>query len=153
MGRIRGCDGLPLQSALTSHSMPFARAPSRVSPAVSQLRAAQLLLLVADAMLIAVGLFCALLLIVRFIVFPQVESRRPEIVAALSARLGEPVEIDAIATGWDGWNPKLSIRGLRIREHAGTSDEPLLDLPRVDLIVAWTSLPLLEFRLSELVVD
>jgi len=133
--------------------MPSARASSRVSPAVSPLRAAKLLLLVADAVLIAVGVFCALLLIVRFIVFPQVESRRAEIVAVLSERLGEPVEIDAIGTGWDGWNPKLSIRGLRIREHAGGSDEPLLDLPRVDLIVAWTSLPLLEFRLRELVVD
>src|SRR5205823_7047844 len=84
---------------------------------------------------------------------PQVESHRAEIVAALSARLGEPVEIDAIGTGWDGWNPKLSIRGLRILDRAGSTGEPLLDLPRVDLIVAWTSLPLLEFRLRELVVD
>ena len=133
--------------------MPFARASSRVSPAVSPLRAARLLLLVADAVLIAVGLFCALLLVVRFVVFPQVESHRAEIVAALSARLGEPVEIDAIGTGWDGWNPKLSIRGLRILDRAGSTGEPLLDLPRVDLIVAWTSLPLLEFRLRELVVD
>ena len=133
--------------------MPLARASSRVSPAVSPLRAAQLLLLVADAVLIAVGLFCALLLVVRLIVFPQVESHRAEIAAALSARLGEPVEIDAIETGWDGWNPKVSIRGLRIRERTGEGDEPLLDLPRVDLIVAWTSLPLLDFRLRELVLD
>src|SRR5207248_9066373 len=88
-----------------------------------------------------------------FVVFPQVESRRAQIVAALSSRLGEPVEIDAIDTGWDGWNPKLSIRGLRIRDRANPAEEPLLDLPRVDLIVAWTSLPLLEFRLRELVVD
>src|SRR5437763_902530 len=153
MGRIRGRDGLPLQSRLTSHSMPFARASSRVSPAVSPLRAARVLLLLADAVFIAVGVFCALLLVVRFVIFPQVESHRTEIVAALSARLGEPLEIDAIGTGWDGWNPKVSIRGLRIREHAGTDSEPLLDLPRVDLIVAWTSLPLLEFRLRELVVD
>jgi uncharacterized protein (TIGR02099 family) len=103
--------------------------------------------------LIAIGVFCALLLIIRFVVFPQVESHRAEIVAALSSRLGESVEIDAIGTGWDGWNPKLSIRGLRIRDRANPGDEPLLDLPRVDLIVAWTSLPLLEFRLRELVVD
>ncbi|HEY3177834.1 MAG TPA: YhdP family protein [Casimicrobiaceae bacterium] len=133
--------------------MPFARASSRVSPAVSPLRAARLLLLIADAVLVVIGLFCALLLIVRFVVFPQVELHRADIVAALSARIGESVEIDAIDTGWDGWNPKLSIRGLRIRDRTDRSREPLLDLPRVDLIVAWTSLPLLEFRLRELVVD
>src|SRR5437763_10576150 len=133
--------------------MPFARASSRVAPGVSPLRVARLLLWTADALLIAVGVFCALLLTVRFVVFPQVESRRAQIVAALSSRLGEPVEIDAIDTGWDGWNPKLSIRGLRIRDRANSAEEPLLDLPRVDLIVAWTSLPFLEFRLRELIVD
>jgi len=119
----------------------------------STIRATRLLLWTADALLIAIGVCCALLLIVRFAVFPLVESHRAEIVAALSSHLGEAVEIDSIGTGWDGWNPKLSIRGLRIRDRANPRDEPLLDLPRVDLIVAWTSLPLLEFRLRELVVD
>src|SRR5438270_59802 len=131
---IRGYGGLPLQSAFTSHFMPFARATSGVSPVVSPLRAVRILLFIADALLIGVGAFCALLLVVRFVVFPQVESRRGEIVAALSARVGAPVEIDSIGTGWDGWNPKLAVRGLRIRDRTAASEEPLLDLPRVDLI-------------------
>ena len=117
------------------------------------LRAVRLQRLAGTIVLCAVGLFFAVLLVARFIVFPAVESHRADIAAALSQRVGQPVEIDAIATGWDGWNPKLSIRGLRFRDRADASAEPLLDLPRVDLIVSWTSLPLFEFRLRELAID
>src|SRR5262245_34041732 len=99
--------------------------PERASPrdasAVSPLRAARLLLWFADAVLIIVGIACALLLAVRFVVFPQIESRRLDIAAALSKRIGQPVEIDSIATGWDGWNPKLSVRGFRIRASEATA--------------------------------
>ena len=63
------------------------------------------------------------------------------------------MEIDAIATGWDGWNPKLSIRGFRIRDASAEGAVPLLELPRVDLIVAWTSLTLADLRLREMIVE
>ncbi len=104
------------------------------------------------AMLVAVGAFCVLLLSIRLIVFPQVEAHRVEIAQWLGARIGQPVEIDAVQTGWDGWNPKLSIRGFRVRDRAAAAS-PLLDLPRVDLVIAWTSLPLLDLRLKELLID
>ena len=39
------------------------------------------------------------------------------------------------------------------RTARGASDVPLLELPEVDLIVAWTSLPLFELRLKELVIE
>ena len=39
-------------------------------------------------------------------------------------------------------------RGFRVRDRAGVRTTPLLELPRVDLIVAWTSLPLLDLRLQ-----
>ena len=32
------------------------------------------------------------------------------------------------------------------------ASSPLLDLPQVELVVAWTSLPLLDLRLKELVL-
>ena len=69
------------------------------------------------------------------------------------AQLGQPVEIAALATGWDGWNPKLVVEGLRVLDRARASPSPLLELPEVEMIVAWTSLPLLELRLKELVID
>jgi uncharacterized protein (TIGR02099 family) len=97
------------------------------------------------------GIFCALLLAIRVIAFPQIEARRTEIAHWLGARIGQPVEIDGIDTGWDGWNPKLAVRGFRLREPSGKAT--VLELPRVDLVVAWTSLPLRDLRLKELTIE
>ena len=101
---------------------------------------------------IAVGVFCALLLALRLIVLPQLESRSADIAHLLSLRIGQPVQIDELITGWDGWNPKLSIRGFRVRD-AARGNEVLLELPRVDMLVAWTSVPLLDLRLKELLIE
>ncbi|MBK7793822.1 MAG: hypothetical protein IPJ62_15840 [Betaproteobacteria bacterium] len=97
--------------------------------------------------------FALALLTVRFVVFPQVESYRDDLTAALSRELGQPVEIDALETGWEGWNPKLGLTGFRVRDRARAIAAPLLDLPRVDMVVAWTSLPFLELRLKRLVIE
>ena len=105
------------------------------------------------ALLVAVVALCGALLAVRYVVFPQIEAYRGDIAAALARGLGQPVEIDALDTAWDGWNPKLVVRGLRVRRAGAPDVAPLLDLPRVDLIVAWTSLPTLDLRFKELVVE
>ena len=105
------------------------------------------------AVIVGFALFCGLLLAVRFVVFPHVEDYRDTMTEMLSKQLGAPVEIDRVLTGWDGWNPKLVVEGLRIRDRARVATVPLLDLPQVDLIVAWTSLPFLELRLKELVIE
>ena len=120
-----------------------APAPSRVD---------RVLRLAAKAAVLVVGAFCLLLLAIRLVAYPEVEAHRARIAQWLGSKIGQPVEIDSIVTGWDGWNPKLSIRGFRVLEHAGKS-AALFDLPRVDLLVAWTSLPLLDLRLKELLID
>jgi len=114
--------------------------------------AARVLRLVATSAVLLAGAFFALLLTIRLVVFPQVEARRDDIARWMATRIGQNVEIDGFVTGWDGWNPKLSVRGFRVR---AKDDERgvLLELPRVDLIVAWTSMPLLELRLKELLID
>ncbi|HSC99755.1 MAG TPA: hypothetical protein VLI21_12690, partial [Casimicrobiaceae bacterium] len=70
------------------------------------------------SVLILLGAFFALLLAIRHIVLPEVEARQADIAQWLSKRIGQPVEIDQLLTGWDGWNPKLSIRGFRVRDAA-----------------------------------
>ena len=101
--------------------------------------------------LLGFGIFCALLLGIRVIAFPQIEAHRMDIAHWLGARIGQPVEIDGIDTGWDGWNPKLAVRGFRVREPSGNAT--VLELPRVDLVIAWTSLPLRDLRLKELTIE
>ncbi|MEP7063107.1 MAG: YhdP family protein [Betaproteobacteria bacterium] len=97
------------------------------------------------------GAFCVLLLLLRYVVMPQVPAHRDEIAGFLSRKIGAPLEIDALATGWDGWNPKLVIDGFRV--HAAPGAPTVLDLPHVELVAAWTSLALLQLRLKQLTID
>src|SRR3954453_13764553 len=97
--------------------MPAERDISRasVAPAPVLLR---LLHLAVIAVLVVFALFCALLLTVRFVVFPRVDAYRDTLAAMMSTELGAPVEIDRLTTGWDGWNPRLTVQGMRVRDQA-----------------------------------
>jgi uncharacterized protein (TIGR02099 family) len=100
---------------------------------------------------LGIGLFCILLLTVRLVIFPHLESNRGDLTALLTHQLGQPVEADSLATGWDGWNPRLVVRGFRILDRK--PGPPIFSLPEVRMTVAWTSLIYLELRLKELVID
>ncbi len=130
--------------------MPSARAPSRATAAFRR-ALTRLARVAAIAVVAGFGLFALALLAVRFVVFPRVDAYRDTVTEALSRQLGQPVEIAALSTGWDGWNPKIVIEGFRVRD--GGRDVALIELPEVDLIIAWTSLPLLELRLKQLIID
>ncbi|HEX4884489.1 MAG TPA: YhdP family protein [Casimicrobiaceae bacterium] len=124
-----------------------------VPPAVAPSPLKRLVRLAAYAVAGAVALACALLLTVRHVVLPNVESQRDAIAAWIAGQLGHPVEIDAIATGWDGWNPEIVVQGLRVRDAAGVMTSPLIELPAVRGVVSWTSLLFADLRLRELVVE
>ena len=139
---------LPLQWARGS-IMPSPHAFLRVPHAVSL----ALFRFVRTAVVVGFAAFALVLLAVRFVVFPQIESYRDALAAALTRQLGQPVEIAVLTTGWDGWNPKLVVEGFRVLDRARASPTPLLSLPKVELIVSWTSLPLLELTLKELIIE
>jgi len=100
-----------------------------------------------------VVLACAALLLVRYVVLPRVEAWRPEIAERLTRALGVPVTIEGLATGWDGWNPKLVVTGVAVHDRAGGLERPLLELPRVDATISWSSLLLLDLRTKELRIE
>jgi uncharacterized protein YhdP len=132
--------------------MPAERAPSRAIAVIAPAFIRLIRFGVITA-IVAFALFCVLLLTVRFVVFPRVDAYRDTVTASLSRQLGHPVEIDRLTTGWDGWNPKLVIQGFRVRDPALIVTTPLLELPEVELIVAWTSLPLFDLRLKQLSIE
>jgi Predicted membrane protein len=72
----------------------------------------------AKAAVVVLGSFFVLLLGIRVVVYPQLEAHRLDIARWLGERIGQPVEIDDIVTGWDGWNPRLSIRGFRVHDRS-----------------------------------
>ena len=91
------------------------------------------------------------MLAVRFVIFPRVENNRDAVAHLLSVQIGQPVEIGSVATGWDGWNPRLDIGNLRIMDPGG--DTASVTLPDMRLTVAWDSLLFFELRLKQLSID
>ena len=100
---------------------------------------------------IAIVTFCVLLLAVRYIVFPRIESNRDELTRMLSRQVGAPVAIASLRTGWDGWNPRLDIDGFRVLNPE--NGVATVTLPHVRLVAAWTSLVVMELRLKVLTID
>ena len=129
--------------------MPSPRAILRAPRAVTF----ALVRLLGTIVLVGFATFAVALLLLRFVVLPQVETYRDALAALLARQLGQPVEIAVLGTGWDGWNPKLVVQGFRVLDKARASPTPLLSLPKLEMIVAWTSVPLLELRLKELVIE
>ncbi len=105
------------------------------------------------AIVLLVALFCALLLVIRYLVFPNIDAYRDQIAGKLAAQLGQPVAIEAIDTGWDGWNPRLAVTNLAVRDAADPSGPPVLLLPHVQFVVSWTSLLVADLRVKELTID
>ena len=115
--------------------------------------AVRLLRITGTVIVTAVVLSLTLLLVVRYVVFPSLDDHRDRIAAALTRELGQPVSIEGIAGGWDGWNPRLTILGFAIRERLHPEAAPVLLLPKVDLTVAWTSIAAMKLRLRELAIE
>ena len=130
--------------------MPLVPAPSRIVPPSTPWHRTALRIARYAAALLVIG-FCVTLLAVRYIVFPKLESNRDRVAQLLATEIGHPVEIDALQTGWDGWNPELDIRGFRILDRNDGS--PLLALPELRLVVAWTSVLFVDLRLKELAIE
>src|SRR6476661_4485426 len=139
----------PPGSSATIGALQFRFIMPSTAPASS--RVDRVVRFAAKAAVVVLGSFFVLLLGIRVVVYPQLEAHRLDIARWLGERIGQPVEIADIVTGWDGWNPRLSIRGFRV--HDRINGASLLDLPRVDLLIAWTSLPRLDLRLKELTID
>jgi uncharacterized protein (TIGR02099 family) len=131
--------------------MPVLRAPSVSNPTAIIALPRAVVRLAGRVLVALIVLFCVLLLAIRFFVFPQIESYRGRITATLERQIGQPVELGGLAGGWDGWNPRLDIKNLRVVDR--TDGTPLLTLPDVRLTVAWTSLLFVDLRFKEAVLD
>src|SRR4030095_10303815 len=107
--------------------MSFLRA--RSDPPVSAVAALRGALRFASRVVVAlIVFFCVLVLAIRFFVFPELESYRGYIAGVLERQIGQPVELDGLMGGWDGWNPRLDVRNLRVVDRTDRSS--VLVLPR-----------------------
>jgi uncharacterized protein (TIGR02099 family) len=88
-------------------------------------------------------------LAVRFIVFPNIDSYKDDIAAYASKTLGQKVAIGDISTGWDDISPHVALKNIDIIDAEKRVE---LHLNNVETTFSWLSVPLLQLRLSSLVV-
>ncbi|MDR2174013.1 MAG: TIGR02099 family protein [Burkholderiales bacterium] len=117
------------------------------------LRFLQYVLIVAGVL---VAVFVASLLTLRFVLLPQWEAQPHKVADFLGERIGRPVTLGNLKTGWEGWNPQLTVHNLQIYvplpENVDTSGaDAQLALPKVGLQVdTWNSLFHLDVRFKRL---
>src|SRR5688572_15586688 len=92
----------------------------------------------------------ALTLALRFWLLPDIERYRERIVAAVSAAVGQPVQIGGINAQWFGLNPRIHLRDVRLFDGAGRE---VLVLPSVENQLAWRSLLRGEIKVHALAID
>ena len=74
---------------------------------------------------------------VRYLLVPHLDYFRPYIIQQLSQRSGLQVNMAELQGDWQGWNPRLLLKGLSIAE---AGQPPLLELPRLEASISWKSL-------------
>lgn len=99
---------------------------------------------------VAYFLFCALVLGLRYLVLPNIDSYKPDIERMASAAIGNKVSITAIDANWAGLRPRLSLDKVVIHDKAGN---PSLTLPSVSATLSWWSLVAWDLRLHLLEIN
>lgn len=95
-------------------------------------------------------LFALGVLALRHAVLPGIGERRADIEAMLSRAANLPLTIRAVDADWRGLHPRLTLRGLDIRDPEG---RPALSFDRVDAELSWSSLWHFAPRLHHLEIE
>lgn len=88
---------------------------------------------------------CALFL--RVVVIPDLDRFRPRITTLAHHSLGLPVQIGMLRGDWQGLHPHFSAENVVIQ---GPDGRAALTLPKVHIVLSWSSLLLAEVRLAQL---
>lgn len=89
-------------------------------------------------------------LLLRYLVVPQIAEHRERIEQEISRELGLKVQMASLQANWDGLRPELSIQDLRVFDK---QDRVALELPRIQVAVAWASLLRWHLTLHRLEID
>lgn len=99
---------------------------------------------------VAYFIFCALVLGLRYLVLPSIDSYKPDIENVATQAIGNKVSITGIAASWSGLRPRLSLDKVVIHDKFGNA---ALTLPNVSATLSWWSLVAAELRLHRLEIS
>lgn len=99
---------------------------------------------------VAIIIVAGTILALRYLILPNIESHKDDIAQRASSALGQKVTIEKIEASWEGMNPHLSLVNVLLHD---AQNRPALKLEQVETSISWLSIPLLEPRLSHLMVN
>ena len=88
-------------------------------------------------------------LILRFFILPNIDSYKGKIADYASRSAGQKITIGKINASWEGINPHLDLVNIDIFDGRNRSE---LNFKHIESNISWLSIPLLQARLSKLVV-
>jgi uncharacterized protein (TIGR02099 family) len=95
-------------------------------------------------------LFGVVVLGLRYLVLPNIDSYKPDVEQMATRALGNPVSIATIHASWQGLHPRLSLDHVVLHDKFGND---ALTLPKVSATLSWWSLVAGELRLYQLEID
>ncbi len=98
-------------------------------------------------LLIIVILITALTL--RFVIFPNIDQYKDDIARYTAQTIGQKITIGDIVTGWDGFAPQVDLQNIDLFD---AENRVALHLNSVEASLSWLSVPLLQPKLTKLVV-
>jgi uncharacterized protein (TIGR02099 family) len=102
------------------------------------------------ALVVAYFIFCAIVLSLRYIVLPNVDTYKPHIERMVSRAIGNKVSIGALDASWQGLHPRFGLRDVIIHDKSGND---ALTLPEVEATLSWWSFAAGDLRLHRLRIN
>ncbi|MFZ6875440.1 YhdP family protein [Undibacterium sp. Di27W] len=95
-------------------------------------------------------LFCILVLVLRYVVLPNVDRYKPDIEHAISTSLGRQLKIANLHASWQGLKPQLMLKNVVLYDKQGAQ---ALVLPEVSATMSWWTLAVAELRFERIVIN
>ncbi len=102
------------------------------------------------AVLLAGVAFVVLVLGLRYVVLPNIDSHRPRIERAITRAVGQPVQIGSVTANWQGYRPELHLLEVKVLDD---QRQPALQFERVEGVLAWISLFVGDVRFDSLEIQ
>jgi len=88
-------------------------------------------------------------LVIRFVVFPNIHQYKDDIATFASQKMGQKVLIGDIVTGWDDISPHVELLNVDVFD---AENRVALHLNNVEASLSWLSVPMLQPKLTELLI-
>ena len=98
-------------------------------------------------MVIAYFAFCALFLVLRYAVLPNIDRYKVQVEQIATDAIGRPMSIGTIHASWRGLRPRLTLNNVVIHDKQG---QQALSLPKVSATLSWWSVMVADLRLDTL---